>query len=57
MPYKAFCYPIVPILYILSAGFICVNLLMIKPFNAGMGMLIIVLGIPVFYLFDRKKAK
>lgn len=56
-PYKAFGYPIIPILYILSAGFICVNLLMIKPFNAGMGMLIIVLGIPVFYLFDRKKVK
>lgn len=56
-PYKAFGYPIIPALYILLAGFICVNLLMIKPFNAGMGMLIIVLGIPVFYLFNRKKTE
>jgi APA family basic amino acid/polyamine antiporter len=56
-PYKAFGYPIIPALYILLAGFICVNLLIIKPFNAGMGMLIIVLGIPVFYLFNRKKTK
>ena len=56
-PYKAFGYPIVPALYILLAGFICVNLLIIKPFNAGMGMLIIILGIPVFYLFNRKKAE
>lgn len=56
-PYKALGYPIIPGLYILLAGFICVNLLMIKPFNAGMGMLIIVLGIPVFYLFNRKKTE
>jgi APA family basic amino acid/polyamine antiporter len=55
-PYKAFGYPFIPALYILLAGFICVNLLFIKPFNAGMGMLIIFLGIPVFYLFNRKKA-
>jgi APA family basic amino acid/polyamine antiporter len=53
-PYKAFGYPVVPALYILLAGFICVNLLIIKPFNAGMGMMIILLGIPVFYLFNRK---
>ncbi len=54
-PYKAFGYPIVPIIYILLAGFICVNLLILKPFNAGMGVLIIALGIPVFYLINKKQ--
>lgn len=53
-PYKAFGYPIIPILYILMAGFICVDLLIYKTFNTGMGVLIILLGIPVFYIFDRK---
>ena len=53
-PYKAFGYPYVPILYILLAGFICVDLLIYKTFNTGMGVLIILLGIPVFYIFDRK---
>jgi basic amino acid/polyamine antiporter, APA family len=53
-PYKAFGYPIIPALYIFLAGFICVNLLIIKPFNAGMGMLIILLGIPVYFLFNKK---
>ncbi len=53
-PYKAFGYPIVPVLYILLAGFICVDLLIYKTFNTGMGVLIILLGIPVFYIFDRK---
>jgi APA family basic amino acid/polyamine antiporter len=56
-PYKAFGYPVIPALYILLAGFICVNLLIIKPDSAGKGMLIILLGIPVFYLFNRKKAE
>lgn len=53
-PYKAFGYPIIPILYILLAGFICVDLLIYKTFNTGMGVLIMLLGIPVFYLFNRK---
>lgn len=53
-PYKAFGYPLVPVLYILMAGFICIDLLIYKTFNTGMGVLIILLGIPVFYIFDRK---
>ncbi|MBL7894337.1 MAG: amino acid permease [Bacteroidia bacterium] len=53
-PYKAFGYPIIPLLYILLAGFICIDLLIFKTFNTGMGVLIILLGIPVFYIFDRK---
>ena len=56
-PYKAFGYPIVPLLYILMAGFICIDLLFFKTFNTGMGVLMILLGIPVFYLFNRKKAE
>jgi APA family basic amino acid/polyamine antiporter len=55
-PYKAFGYPIVPAIYILLAGFICVDLLVFKTFNAGMGVLMILLGIPVFYLFNRKRS-
>jgi basic amino acid/polyamine antiporter, APA family len=54
-PYKAFGYPVVPALYILLAGFICVDLLVFKTFNAGMGVLMILLGIPVFYLFNRRQ--
>src|SRR5574343_1087958 len=53
-PYKAFGYPVFPVIYILLAGFICIDLLIFKTFNTGMGVLIIMLGIPVFYIFDRK---
>jgi basic amino acid/polyamine antiporter, APA family len=54
-PYKAFGYPVIPALYILLAGFVCVDLLIFRTYSAGMGVLIILLGIPVFYLFDRKR--
>lgn len=53
-PYKAFGYPVIPFLYILMAGFICIDLLIYKTFNTGMGVLIILLGIPVFYIFDKR---
>ena len=56
-PYKAFGYPVIPFLYILMAGFICIDLLVFKTFNTGMGVLMILLGIPVFYLFNKKKAE
>jgi basic amino acid/polyamine antiporter, APA family len=54
-PYKAFGYPVIPALYIILASSICVDLLVYKTFNTGMGLLIIVLGIPVFYLFNRNR--
>ncbi len=53
-PYKAFGYPFIPLIYILLAGFICIDLLFYKTFNTGMGVLMILLGIPVYYLFNRK---
>lgn len=55
-PYKAFGYPIVPIIYIILTTLICVDLLVYKTFNTGMGLLIIGLGIPVYFLFKKKSA-
>ena len=54
-PYKAFGYPLVPILYILLTGMICVTLLVYDTKNTGLGLFIVTLGIPVYYLFMRKK--
>lgn len=55
-PYRALGYPVVPALYILVAGAICVDLLIFKPAAAGLGLLIMMAGWPVFYFFDRKTA-
>ncbi len=54
-PYKAFGYPIVPILYIIITSLICVDLLLYDTRNTGLGLGIVALGIPVYYLFMNKK--
>jgi APA family basic amino acid/polyamine antiporter len=53
-PYKAFGYPYIPVLYILLTLAICVDLLIYDSINAGMGLLIVLLGIPIYYFTNRK---
>jgi APA family basic amino acid/polyamine antiporter len=56
-PYKAWGYPFIPALYILITSAICIDLLIYDFRNAGLGLFIVLLGIPVFYLIEsRKKA-
>jgi basic amino acid/polyamine antiporter, APA family len=55
-PYKAFGYPIIPAIYLLFAATLCINLLIFKPLASGAGLLIIALGIPVFYIWNSKKS-
>lgn len=52
--YKAFGYPILPALYILLALTICIGLLIYKTTYAGIGVGIILVGIPVYYLIQKK---
>lgn len=52
-PYKAFGYPFVPALYILITSAICVDLLIYDLKNAGMGLVIVLIGIPIYFLFMR----
>ena len=54
-PYKAFGYPIIPILYIVITAAICFTLLIYDTRNTGLGLFIVALGIPVYYLFLNKK--
>jgi APA family basic amino acid/polyamine antiporter len=49
-PYKAFGYPVLPAIYIILAIIFCVFLLMFKPFYTGIGLGIVLLGIPIYYL-------
>lgn len=53
-PYRVTGYPYIPALYILIAGAICIDLLLFKTRNAGLGLLIMALGLPVYYLFHPK---
>ncbi|MEZ7498806.1 amino acid permease [Flavobacterium sp. Arc3] len=54
-PYKAFGYPIVPALYLLVTTAICIVLLIHDTLNTGLGLGIVLLGIPVYYLLMNKK--
>jgi APA family basic amino acid/polyamine antiporter len=49
-PYKAFGYPVLPIIYILLAIVFCVFLIIMKPLYAGIGLAIVLLGIPVYFI-------
>ena len=50
-PYRAFGYPIVPALYILGATAILVTLLACQPWTTWPGFAIVLLGVPVYYLW------
>jgi len=52
-PYKAFGYPVIPAIYILTTITIMVILLIYKPAYTFPGLIIVILGIPVYYLWRR----
>jgi APA family basic amino acid/polyamine antiporter len=52
-PYKAFGYPVIPGLYILTTVVIMVILLIYKPNYTFPGLGLVLLGIPVFYLWRK----
>ncbi|MBI4442950.1 MAG: amino acid permease [Acidobacteria bacterium] len=52
-PYRSWGYPVLPILYLLLAGFFEVNLLIYKPGYTWPGLIIVLLGVPVYYLWRR----
>ena len=56
-PYRAIGYPALPAIYILMALFIDVVLLRYKPQYTWPGLIIVLLGIPVYYLWSRRTAR
>jgi len=52
-PYKTLGYPVIPALYILATIFIMIILLIYKPKYTFPGLIIVLLGIPVFYLWKK----
>jgi APA family basic amino acid/polyamine antiporter len=52
-PYKAFGYPIVPAAYIFLAASISIDLLIFKPNYTWPGLGIVLLGIPVYFLWKK----
>ncbi|MGC1462798.1 MAG: amino acid permease [Terracidiphilus sp.] len=56
-PYKAWGYPVLPALYIVMAAWICIVLLRYKPQYTWPGLVLVLLGIPVYLFWSRRQAR
>jgi basic amino acid/polyamine antiporter, APA family len=53
--YRTFAYPITPLVFMAMSAFIVVNTLISKPTESIAGLLVLVVGVVVFYAFKNKK--
>ena len=56
-PYRAWGYPWLPLIYIVAVGIIEINLLIYKPQYTWPGLIIVFLGVPVYYGWKRTGGK
>jgi APA family basic amino acid/polyamine antiporter len=56
-PYKAWGYPVLPAFYIVLASWICIVLLRYKPQYTWPGLVLVLLGIPVYIFWSRRTAQ
>jgi APA family basic amino acid/polyamine antiporter len=54
-PYRTFGYPLVPLIYILLALFLVLDLAYLTPQTSGIGYLLVLTGIPIFFLWRRER--
>lgn len=53
-PYRTFGYPLVPLVYIVLAVVIVLDLAWLAPSTSGIGYLLVLTGIPVYFVWRRK---
>jgi len=56
-PYRAFGYPFVPALYVVVASAIMLVLLLYRTQTSGKGLAIVLIGLPVYWLWSRYSAR
>jgi len=56
-PYKAFGYPVVPVLFLLVAGWLLVNTILTSPTQSFAGIFLILIGLPVYYYLTRNSSE
>jgi len=52
-PYKVWGYPVVPVLYVLFCIGLVINTLITRPREAAIGLILILLGVPVYFFTQR----
>lgn len=53
-PYRAPGYPVVPLIYILAGTVVLISLFVYRPATTWPGLVIVVCGLPVYWLFQRR---
>jgi APA family basic amino acid/polyamine antiporter len=56
-PYRAIGYPVLPAIYIAMAAWICVVLLRYKPQYTWPGLILVLIGVPVYLVWRRTGTK
>lgn len=54
-PYKTWLYPVTPIIYLLIGAAFCILLLIYKQQYTWPGLIIVLLGVPVYFLINKKE--
>ena len=55
-PYRTFGYPMVALLYIGLALLLVIDLAVLKPKTSGIGYLLVLTGIPIYFIWRRKES-
>jgi APA family basic amino acid/polyamine antiporter len=55
-PYRTWGYPFVPIVSIVLAGLLIVDLAWLAPETSGIGILLVLTGVPVYFLWRQRSA-
>jgi APA family basic amino acid/polyamine antiporter len=53
-PYRTLGYPVVPVIYVALAALVVIDLAYLAPATSGIGYLLVLTGIPVYFLWKRK---
>ena len=56
-PYRAFGYPVVPLLFLLVAGWLLINTMITTPTQSFAGIFLILAGLPVYYYLQSRNKK
>jgi APA family basic amino acid/polyamine antiporter len=54
-PYRAWGYPVVPVLFLLVTLWLLINTIMTEPVQSFIGIGLIILGLPVYYYFSKRR--
>lgn len=54
-PYRTLGYPLVPLIYILLALLLVIDLALLKPGTSGIGYLLVLTGIPIYFIWRKQQ--